>query len=351
MKRTTIVAALAVLLAAIHIPVASAHPGQHAGKPANDMTRAAAAFMQGLSPEQKKKAAFAFDSDERENWHFVPLDRKGIMLSELSPALDHYAYALLGSGLSQKGLLTATTIMSLEAVLAEMENDPVKRDTEKYYLAIFGTPKAKGTWGWRFEGHHLSLNYTIVDGEVIPTPAFFGTNPARVTKGARKGTRPLGRLEDHARMLAESLREAGEPVVFSGKAPRDILTSQDRTARMPADEGVRGSAMNDEQKKMLLAVIRELASHSRPELAVPAMKKISEGIDGLQFAWAGGIERGDAHYFRIVGGDVFLIEYANTQNEANHAHAVWRLFKGDFGRDLLAEHFADDHAGTLAEKR
>lgn len=317
-----------------------------AGNPAQEMGRAANAFLKGLDKEQKAKAIFEFTDEERENWHFIPLDRKGLKLSELTPAQTHYAYALLATGLSQKGVMNATTIMSLEAILAEMENDPVKRDTQKYYIAIFGKPSGKketGTWGWRFEGHHLSLNYTVINGNVVTTPAFFGTNPAIVKKGPRRGTRPLGRLEDQGRALMASLKEAGKPVVFSEKAPRDILTAQDRTATMPESQGVSGKDMTDEQKKQLAGILREFGSNARPELFNPAMKEINQSIDSLQFAWAGGLEKGDPHYFRVVGGKSFLIEYANTQNDANHAHAVWRLFNGDFGRDVLKEHVVGEH--------
>ncbi|MFM1558921.1 MAG: DUF3500 domain-containing protein [Roseibacillus sp.] len=317
-----------------------------AGNPAIEMGRAAKSFLKGLDAEQQKKAVFDFKAEERENWHFIPLDRKGLKLSELTPAQTHYAYALLATGLSQKGMMNATTIMSLEAILAEMENDPVKRDTQKYYIAVFGEPSAKketGTWGWRFEGHHLSLNYTIINGNVITTPAFFGTNPAHVKKGPRRGTRVLGRLEDLGRALMKSLKEANKPVVFSEKAPRDILTGQDRTAKMPEDQGVKASEMTAEQKKKLLAILREFASNGRPEINAPAMKAIAEAVDDLQFAWAGGLKKGDPHYFRVVGGKFFLVEYANTQNDANHAHAVWRVFNGDFGRDILKEHVEKEH--------
>lgn len=317
-----------------------------AGNPAIEMGRAAKSFLKGLDAEQQKKAAFDFKAEERENWHFIPLDRKGLKLSELTPAQTHYAYALLATGLSQKGMMNATTIMSLEAILAEMENDPVKRDTQKYYIAVFGEPSAKketGTWGWRFEGHHLSLNYTIINGNVITTPAFFGTNPAHVKKGPRRGTRVLGRLEDLGRALMKSLKEANKPVVFSEKAPRDILTGQDRTAKMPEDQGIKASEMTAEQKKKLLAILREFASNGRPEINAPAMKAIAEAVNDLQFAWAGGLKKGDPHYFRVVGGKFFLVEYANTQNDANHAHAVWRVFNGDFGRDILKEHVEKEH--------
>ena len=316
-----------------------AHPG-HDADPAEEMAQAARMFIQWLTPEQRKLAVFEFANDERENWHYVPFDRKGIQLSELSPAQDHYAYALLNTGLSQKGFLTATTIMSLEKILAEKENNPKVRDTEKYYVTIFGKPGSTGTWGWRFEGHHLSLNFTIVDGVISSTPAFFGTNPAEVREGPRKGIRPLGKIEDLARKLVQSL---GDRAVFSDQAPRDILTSQDRTAQLPADQGVKGSDMNQQQKELMLGVLAEFASNGRVEISAGAMEKIHEAVDHLQFAWAGGTDLGDQHYFRIVAPEAFLVEYANTQNGANHAHAVWRMFHGDFGRDLLKEHITAAH--------
>lgn len=338
----THIALAATMLAA---PLALAH---QSGRPAAQMARAANAFLKGLDAEQKKKAVFTFKDDERENWHFIPLDRKGLLLSELKGSQTHYAYGLLATGLSQKGMMAATTIMSLEAILAEMENDPVKRDTKKYYIAVFGKPSGKkdaAPWGWRFEGHHLSLNYTVVNGDVITTPAFFGTNPGHVKKGPFKGTRVLGRLEDLARELMVSLKAADKPVIFSDKAPRDILSSQDRTAAVPdASQGVKGGDMTEEQKKKLLGILREFASHGRPEVTGPHLKAISEHVDSLQFAWSGGQKVGEPHYFRIVGGEIFMVEYANTQNGANHAHAVWRLFKGDFGRDLLKEHVAEAHS-------
>ena len=321
-------------------------PLVHAGNPATEMGRAARNFLKGLTPEQKAKATFEFSDEERENWHFIPLDRKGLKLSELTPAQTHSAYALLASGLSQKGVLNATSIMGLEAVLAEMENDPVRRDTQKYYIAIFGDPSTKpkkGVWGWRFEGHHLSLNYTIVNGNVVATPAFFGTNPAIVKKGPLKGTRPLGRLEDQARALMQSLKAAGKGAVISDKPPRDILSSQDRIASKPESKGVAGGDMNAEQKNMLLGVLREFSSNTRVEVARPAMAQIAGVVDKLRFAWAGGLNKGDPHYFRITDEGAFMVEYANTQNGANHAHAVWRLFEGDFGRDILGEHLQKEH--------
>lgn len=319
--------------------VALAHP-DHDSDPAKEMATAANALIKWLSPEQKEKAVFEFGIDERENWHYVPFDRKGIRLSELSPAQDHYAYALLNTGLSQKGFMTATTIMSFEQILREKEKRPEVRDPEKYYVAIFGQPGNQGTWGWRFEGHHLSLNYTIVNGKISVTPAFFGTNPAEVREGILKGFRPLGDLEDAGRTLVQSI---GGDAIFSDKAPKEILSSQDRTAASPESEGVRGAQMNADQKELLLEILAEFASNGRSEISGEAMVEIRNNVDALQFAWAGSTKLGDPHYFRIVMPETFLVEYANTQGGANHAHAVWRMFNGDFGRDLLKEHLSSGH--------
>ncbi len=328
-----------LLIPLLLVSVASAHPG-HESSPADEMAAAANAFIKWLTPEQKAKAVLEFKVDERENWHYVPFDRQGIKLSELSPAQDHYAYALLNTGLSQKGFMTATTIMSLEQILREKENRPDVRDPEKYYVTIFGKPGKQGAWGWRFEGHHLSLNYTIVDGKVAVTPAFFGTNPAEVREGPRTGIRPLGAMEDIARKLVQSL---GNAAVFSDKPPKEILSGQDRTATPPEDQGVKGSDMNSQQRELLLGVLSEFASNGRDEITEEAMQKIHDAADNLRFAWAGSTKLGEAHYFRIVMPQVFLVEYANTQNDANHAHATWRKFNGDFGRDLLGEHISQAH--------
>ena len=329
---------------ALAAPVAFAHPGHMEGNPAAEMTAAANALLATLTPEQKSAAVFDFAGDERENWHFVPMERKGISLAALSPAQDHLAYAFLATGLSQRGLLTAASIMSLEQVLADKEQNPARRNPENYYIAIFGTPSNSKTWGWRFEGHHISLNYTVIDGKRIGVnPTFFGTNPAHLTDGPRQGLRPLGSIEDAARLLATSLHDTGKPVVFSDKAPKDVLTGQDRVAKKPESKGVMAADMTADQKQLLLLAIREFAVLGRPEISGPVLVHITNSIDKLQFAWAGGLKLGDPHYFRIVGGNTFLIEYANTQNGANHAHIVWRLFANDFGRDVLREHIEKDH--------
>ena len=270
-------------------------------------------------------------------------DRKGVRFGTLKPHQQHLAFGLLGTGLSQKGLLTATQIMTLEQVLADRGGDPEVRNTDKYFISVFGDPAGEKPWGWRFEGHHLSLNFTL-DGDIaLGVPAFFGTNPAELKKGPLKGMRPLGEVEDAARALAKKLVEANLSPVYTDKAPRDILTSQDRVAKAQEAVGVDSAKLSGEQIRELSGIVETVASLKRIELTNNALRKVyTTQRKKMHFAWAGPLERGAPHYFRIQGPD-FLIEYANTQNDANHAHLVWRDLKNDFGRDLLGKHYAEEH--------
>ena len=202
--------------------------------PADAMAEAARSFLAGLDADSRAKAQLAFDAEERFNWHFVPRPRAGLPLKQMSEPQRKTAMDLLRAGLSEKGYTKAETIRTLETVLAEIEKDPVRRDPELYYVTVFGEPSAKGTWGWRFEGHHISLNWTLVRGaSIASTPQFFGSNPAEVRSGPRKGTRALAAEEDLARALLGSLTEAQRgQAVLSPSAPDDILTSNTRKAAM-----------------------------------------------------------------------------------------------------------------------
>ena len=331
---------LALLL--LSVSILSAHEGHH-HPVTSEMTNAAKTFLASLNNAEKKQAKFTFKNEERENWHFVPMVRAGVRFGELKAHQQHLAFGLLGTGLSQKGLLTATQIMTLEQILADRGGDPEVRNTEKYYIAIFGEPSDQKTWGWRFEGHHLSLNFTVMENRVVGFPAFFGTNPAELKKGLLKGMRPLGEIEDAARNLAVTLKEHGNSPVFSEKAVKEILSHQDRTAKAQEVQGVSSKKMTGEEVKQLLALIDQVAAFQRKDISADKLRKIySLQRKNLHFAWAGSLERGQGHYFRIQGTD-FLIEYANTQNDANHAHLVWRDLKNDFGRDVLKKHYEEGH--------
>src|SRR5579884_4531460 len=201
---------------------------------ASIMTETANRFLAALTPEQNAKATFPFDADERMNWHFIPKERKGLPLREMSPYQRHLASALLAAGLSQQGYIKAVSIMSLEDVLKMMEKDSgERRNPEKYYFSIFGTPSDTQAWGYRVEGHHLSQNYTVVNGHAVDAPSFFGDNPAEVRVGPRAGLRVLAAEEDLGRDLVTSLDpEQRKAAIVEATAPKDILTTNTRKAAL-----------------------------------------------------------------------------------------------------------------------
>jgi hypothetical protein len=254
------------------------------------------------------------------------------------------AMKLLDSAMSEKGKLKVTQIMAMESFLAEKEKNTVMRDPTKYFVSIFGTPGDPKGWGWRYEGHHLSLNFTLVEGkDIAVTPSFMGSNPAEVREGSTLGLRILAAEEELGRTLVTTLVTAEKPVIFSEKPPGEIITAENRTATALDPVGVSAADMTETQREALLKLISEYTGRYRPDLADADMEKIkAAGIDKIRFGWAGGIKTGEAYYYRVQG-PTFLLEAANVQNDANHIHATWRDFTGDFGRDLLAEHFSSDH--------
>lgn len=316
------------------------------------MAEVAAVFLAALSPEQRAQAAFEFADEERLNWHFIPRERKGLPMKAMTPQQRLLAMALMNTGLGFRGAAKAVTIMSLEEVLYQMEGaDETKRaavrerrDPEKYFVSIFGKPDPQGTWGWRIEGHHMSLNFTIKDGRLLrATPAFMGSNPGELRQGPLAGLRVLGKEEDLGRALVKSLDDAqGRQALVDTVAPKEMLTVAEKRVNPLKPEGLPDSALNAEQKTLLRAIIDEYLGRLRPEIAAETWAEI-EKSGPVHFAWAGGKERGEPHYYRVQG-KTFLIEYDNVQGEANHPHSVWRSFDGDFGRDLLAEHHRDAHA-------
>ena len=327
-----------LLLAASLMPVP---PSTAADALSERLAGAASAFLATLAPAERAKVQLAFDSDERFNWFYIPKDREGLPLKQMSPAQQKAALHLIETGLSQKGYSKAQAIRALDLVLAEIEKDPVRRDPEKYYLTLFGEPSPTGTWGMRWEGHHVSLHWTLVNGVAIATtPQFFGSNPAEVRDGPQKGTRVLHAEEDLGRALVTSLAAEQRAVaVLSPKAPDDILTTNTRKAAIQENAGLAYKAMTPAQRGMLLSLIEEYASTQPKALAAERVAKLKKaGLDEVKFAWMGGIEKGALHYYRVQG-PTFLIEYDCVQNEGNHIHAVWRDFDGDFGVDLLEQHY------------
>ena len=324
----------------------------HAHPAADAMTSAAKKFLGTLKPEQTAKAHYTdIKADARQAWHFIPTEmvkfgRKGLPMTEMTEDQRKLALALLQSAMSEHGYAKATSIFSLEGILKEMEKGKgPERNPILYFVSIYGTPDAKGTWAWRFEGHHMSLSFTIVDGkEIAAVPSFMGTNPAEVREGPKKGLRVLGVEEDLGRELAKSLSaEQRTTGIYDATAPKDIITGADRVAKRLTPDGIAYAKLNAAQKELLKKVVAEYANRVRSDVAKTDLAKIEKaGWDKVAFAWAGGLERGDGHYYRVQG-PTFLLEYDNTQNGANHVHAVWRDFTNDFGEDLLKKHYDQSH--------
>jgi hypothetical protein len=263
----------------------------------------------------------------------------------MAPGPRQLAHALLAAGLSQKGVIKADTVMSLDQVLKEIEVNPVnERDPEKYYFSVFGEPSETGTWAYRVEGHHLALNFTIVNGRVASTPSFFGANPAEVLSTSRKGLRTLAREEDLGREFIKSLTDAQRATAIVDKeAYKEILTAASRKAAIEGKpSGLTFAKMTPKQREILDQLIGEYAEDFPPQIADARMEQYRKSQSGLYFAWAGGMEPRQPHYYRIQT-PVFLIEFDDTQDAANHIHSVWRDYEGDFGTDLLGEHYKESH--------
>lgn len=309
--------------------------------PPPEMAVAARAFLDSLSSEKRERAQLPFDSAERLSWFFTPVERRGLPLKDMDEAQRQAAMSLLRTGLSEQGYTKAETIRALEDVLVEMGGDPRVRDRNLYYFTVFGEPDHGATWGWRYEGHHLSQHWTIANGTAMASaPQFFGANPAEVRQGTMKGTRPLAAEEDLAYELLQSLDPAQRNAAIIGsRAPDEILTSNRKEAAIQEDRGISFAELTPAQREMLSKLIAAHASVAVDSVARDRMAQVhSAPLNAIKFAWMGGLEGGEGHYYRVQG-PAFLIEFDNTQNDANHIHTVWREFNGDFGLDLLMEHY------------
>ncbi len=314
------------------------------------MALAAAAFLSTLSAEEQQKSTFDYASAERQHWHFIPdemFPRKGLTLGAMSAVQKDKAHGLLKTGLSQKGYLTATAIIQLEDVLRAIENSSrFARSPLDYHFTVFGTPGARGSWGWRVEGHHLSLHFAVRDGRVVSaSPIFTGANPSEVKDGPRKGLRVLAPLEEAGRAVVESLSSAQRATaVLAAVAPGDIVSGNKHDIAPLTPPGITLGRLTPAQRLAVTRLLGVYTAMMAPDLADDRMSRVTAaGLDRVTFGWAGPTTRGARHYYRVQG-PTFLIEYDNTQNDGNHIHAVWRDFQGDFGRDVLGAHLAVAHA-------
>jgi hypothetical protein len=309
------------------------------------MAGAATAFLSALGADARRRAVFAFGDKERLNWGYVPRRRQGLPFKEMAAPARSAAHELMKASLSEMGYAKAVNVIRLEGVLRQLETfGALMRDPENYSVSVFGTPGAAAPWGWRLEGHHLSLNFTLVPGKpVAVTPAFLGANPAEVRAGALEGLRTLAGEEDLARTLAQGMDERQRRrMVIAASSPGDIVSGPGRQESLASPAGIAAAELAPAQRAMLLRLVEEYARNMRAEIADEELRRLREaGLERLHFAWAGPLDAG-AHYYRIHGPTV-LIELDNTQNEANHIHSVWHDPRNDFGADLLRAHYEHGH--------
>ncbi|CCH55722.1 hypothetical protein BN8_05002 [Fibrisoma limi BUZ 3] len=310
-------------------------------------------FLQLLTPEQRAQATYPFDNEERFNWHFVPRTRKGLPLKQMTDEQRKAAMALLKTGLSDQGYDKATAIMDLENVLRVVENRPPNdtyRDPENYSFTVFGEPGGREPWSWRIEGHHISLQFLSLTGRVLAqTPTFFGSNPGEVRADVpQKGKRVLKQETDLAFALLKTLSdEQRKQAVIGTVAYPEIITSNKRKASLEKMEGLTLTDMKADQRKLFLELLQVYLNNYRITLAKQQFARLEKaGLDKLRFAWAGDLTpelgEGKGWYYRIHGPTI-LIEYDNTQTNANHIHTVVRDLTNDFGEDLLREHYESQH--------
>lgn len=305
-------------------------------------------FISSLNPEQKDKALLALDDPKKEDWHFFPstmFEREGIPLKELNSEQKEKLHSLLQSVLSKSGYEKTLEVIELENVLKELSGDSVMRDSEKYFTTFYGNPMTDDLWSMSFEGHHISLNFTVSGDEVIASPRFWGANPAMIPDGPRKGERTLAIEEDLGFALINSMDEDQlKKAVFQEKSFRDIVTLNLPKISPLEPVGVSYNEMSPDQQKKLIKLINQYID-TMPSKTAKARRKqlLAEDLSSLYFGWVGAKELGAAHYYRVQG-KTFLIEFDNSQNNANHIHTVWRDFDGDFGRDLIKEHYEESHS-------
>jgi hypothetical protein len=308
------------------------------------MIKASQTFLNALSELQRAKAKFEYDDKERLNWHFIPRPRKGLPLKELEGDALKSALGLIASGLSTVGYDQALNVMSLEEVLFLIEGGDRdtrrnRRDPQKYYLSVFGEPSEQGTWGWRVEGHHLSLNYSITDGEVVSsTPEFFGANPGVIDSGPGRSIRVLGTEEDIAREILKLCTPEQERIAWIDKeAPADLRGGGVAQPDTAAPVGISVAEMSDDQTRLMGKLLKEYLQNMPADVENRRTREIDEaGLENIRFAWWGGPDLNEPHYYRVQG-PTFLIEYNNTQNSANHVHSIWRSLDGDFNVPLQSE--------------
>ena len=319
--------------------------------PAEEIATAVQAWLDGLDDAQRARATFPFETSERFVWAYTPGPRAGLAIRDMTPDQRAASRTIVASAMSTRTAGEIAAIIELETVLGQIEQAGgrsgwLRRDPELYWFAVFGDPGSRSPWSWRIGGHHVAIHVTVADDRVVgSTPSFLGANPAAIPSGPRAGARTLPGEEDLARvLLAELTPTEREVAVVDDTAPADILTGIGRLADLRSvPMGIRHADLGGPSRAALERLIRHYVERARPEVSEPVWERITTaGIGDVTFAWTGPDAPGRGHYY-AVRGPTFVIEYDNTQNGANHIHAVWRDLENDWGGDALAEHLAAAH--------
>ncbi len=321
---------------------------------AQDLVTKANAFISTLNDAQKAQTLYPFDTAERYRFMYVPLnDRKGISMNELNATQQTAVFNLLKASLADETVKKVKAIMLLDNVLKELEHrkaDDHYRDPGKYFLTIFGIPSATTIWGWRFEGHHIAFHFSANKKELVAgTPSFLGSNPAIVLEGPQKGEEVLKDETEKGFALLHALTDTElKKAVIDSVAPGEILTAASRTAMIEHPAGIRYSELSPAHQQLMLQLLGLYVHRYTKLFADNMLKQIqAAGLENLWFTWAGYTEHvlGRPYYYRIQGPTI-IIEYDNSQNNANHIHTVIRDLKNDFGGDMLLEHYRESHTHT-----
>ena len=309
------------------------------------MAAAAQAFLATLDPSQRQAVDNPLDAADFREWSYLPGPRAGLPLAELTPSQRELALALLDTGCSATGAQTARAVIDLDIVRRQLGGGDPQPGDDRFWFRVFGTPSPDGAWAWRVNGHHLAVHVSAAAGDLTVTPSFFGSEPAIVLTGPHEGLRVLTAEEDLARDLLDALDpDRLDLVVTSPDAPDDILTRNDPVAdpsRLTG--GIAHGDLTPDQQQHLERLVRHYFDRTPEASAAAAWGRAGDaGLERIRFAWAGGSQRGERHYYSVLG-PTFLIEYDNTQDDANHIHSVWRDLTDDWGGDLLARHYAAGH--------
>jgi len=311
------------------------------------MRQAAQSLAALVDAAKRERLVLPFADARRTDWHYTPRSRPGLSFADLDANQRRALESLLGAALSEAGRRRVANIVELELVLRELETFGLMRDPQKYFIVLFGNPGDREPWGWRFEGHHLSLSFTLRGAAIATTPSFFGANPAEVrphatlhrgARALRSGLRTLAEEEDEARLLLGMLDAAQRATaIVDTRTYGEILTRAEERVSPLEGKGIEARTLDAAQKAQLRKLIEVYAASFEAPLRDARMARALDGFDAIRFAWAGATERGKPHYYRVQGPR-FLIEYDSSQDGGNHIHTVWRDFTGDFGRDLLRDH-------------